>query len=300
MPRLKAAKNTQTKKKCTKGFPCGYSCQAQGRKCKKTLEGQAATYHEWLANKGIAEAKELIAQNPEYIAMAKQILNDIETGAIFNPDQKEDPPELGAQVKKKPFQGTNKSVGTKVLRSLQVKKQEERDDMGFLFWANLLEKKGGYDVFKEILGFLGNNPKQELSKIVPFKRLSSIDKSAVRRGLRAIKLGGKDAILPIDLLRKLQALRPEATRIHNEARRSSQVSASALRDKEKKAFVERKRNLYRPFTAKDLRNLLKAQEIEFDPKATKPELLNLAIEADWKLHNELKQPKPDWMKKYGL
>lgn len=258
MPRLKAAKNTQQKKKCTKGFPCGYSCQPQGRNCRKPLEGQAATYHDWLKNKAIAEAKELTAKNADSIAAAKKRADKAiaesqkvlaESKRILGDTENKDttPQNPDNQIETKILLGANKSVGTKVLRSLQSKKQEERNDQSLLMAANLFGKKGGFDVFKEILEALGNNPNQELSKIVPFRRLTPIDKAAVRQGVRAIRARGKDVQLPTDLLRKLQSLRPEATRIHKESRQSAFVGTSALREKEKAAYVKKKYGILSDF-----------------------------------------------------
>lgn len=43
-----ARKKSSKMRKCIKGYSCGYSCIARGKKCKNRLDGQEKTYAEWL------------------------------------------------------------------------------------------------------------------------------------------------------------------------------------------------------------------------------------------------------------
>lgn len=57
--RLKAAGNTKQKKKCTKGWSCGYTCLPRTKKnCDNGIEGDAKTLTEWLEkNSGGSKSK---------------------------------------------------------------------------------------------------------------------------------------------------------------------------------------------------------------------------------------------------
>ena len=46
MPRTATARRAP---RCTKGFPCGGSCQAQGRRCNRPLPGQFSSHADWIA-----------------------------------------------------------------------------------------------------------------------------------------------------------------------------------------------------------------------------------------------------------
>ncbi|MDF0554924.1 hypothetical protein [Kamptonema sp. UHCC 0994] len=46
MPRNTTARRAP---RCTKGFPCGSSCQAQGRRCNRPLPGQFSNHADWIA-----------------------------------------------------------------------------------------------------------------------------------------------------------------------------------------------------------------------------------------------------------
>jgi hypothetical protein len=46
MPRTTTARRAP---RCTKGFPCGSSCQAQGRRCNRPLPGQFSNHADWIA-----------------------------------------------------------------------------------------------------------------------------------------------------------------------------------------------------------------------------------------------------------
>jgi hypothetical protein len=62
--RLKMAGNTKQKKNCKKGWSCGYTCLGKDKKnCKSPLQGQVATYADWLQQQISVASVPLIADS---------------------------------------------------------------------------------------------------------------------------------------------------------------------------------------------------------------------------------------------
>ena len=61
--RTKLAGNTKQKKKCSKGFACGFTCIAAKRNCKNPLDGQSKTYADYLAKQAMANKPKKITES---------------------------------------------------------------------------------------------------------------------------------------------------------------------------------------------------------------------------------------------